>query len=119
MARKHEIPEYRVWQQVKQRCLNPRHRQYKDYGGRGITMCERWRNSFDSFLADVGPRPDPYLTLDRRDNDGNYEPNNCRWATYTEQNLNKRNNTKRLAARQPTEQGKAEARIGALFRLGY
>src|SRR5215204_588492 len=70
-------PEYRAWVNMRQRCLNPRSPQYDRYGGRGITVCERW-NSFVPFLADVGFRPSPVHSLDRIDNDGNYEPGNIR-----------------------------------------
>lgn len=74
---------------MKQRCCNPNHPRFKDWGGRGIKVCDRWRDSFEAFLADMGRRP-PGTTLDRKDNDGNYEPGNCRWATSEEQSMNKR-----------------------------
>jgi hypothetical protein len=75
---------------AKNRCFNHRTPRYKDYGGRGVTMCQRWKDSFAAFLADMGPRPIG-TTLDRwPNNDGHYEPGNCRWATVTEQNRNRR-----------------------------
>lgn len=82
---------YTNWQQMLARCTDENVVQYQDYGGRGIKVCERWRHSFPNFLADMGERPDGH-SLDRIDNEGNYEPGNCRWATRTEQNRNSRRN---------------------------
>jgi hypothetical protein len=82
--------EYKCWAGLRARCRSPRHAQYQDYGGRGISVCERWWESFANFLADMGRRPSPDLSIDRIDNDGNYEPANCRWATTTAQNGNRR-----------------------------
>lgn len=83
-------PTYACWHHAKQRCTNPRNPSYQYYGARGITMCERWFHSFANFLADMGPRPHPNLTLDRIDNDKGYSPDNCRWATYADQLNNQR-----------------------------
>lgn len=85
-------PEYNVWCSMKKRCLNPKHKAYKDYGGRGITVCAAWVNSFEQFIKDMGRRPSALYSVERNDVNGNYEPNNCRWATKTEQSRNQRNN---------------------------
>jgi len=85
-------PEYASWNMMRQRCLNSKCEAYSYYGGRGITICDRWLNSFENFLMDMGYRPSDIHTIDRRENDGNYEPSNCYWATKEEQNNNVRSN---------------------------
>lgn len=91
MATRHEL--YNSFMRMKQRCNNPKSKDYPKYGGRGIKVCERWNgeSGFQHFLSDMGPRPDGQ-SLDRINNDGNYEPSNCRWATRTQQNNNTRRN---------------------------
>lgn len=89
---KRSSSEYRVWLGMKQRCLNPKNPSYSYYGGRGIRVCDSWVGSFEMFLSDMGPRPSLAYSIDRRNNDGNYEPGNCIWATHTEQMNNTRRN---------------------------
>ena len=81
-------PEYAAWAAMKQRCTNRNAPPFIHYGARGISVCERWMNSFEAFLADVGRRPSPKHSIDRIDNDGDYEPGNVRWATRKEQRAN-------------------------------
>lgn len=86
-------PEYRAWHHMRERCYNKNDKRYDDYGGRGIVVCDRWMESFENFLADMGLRPSKEYSLDRfPNNDGNYEPSNCRWATRLQQ-MNGRRNT--------------------------
>lgn len=95
MATRHgqyRTPEYRAWCHMIRRCYSTKASHYQCYGGRGIKVCRRWRASFQNFLADMGRRPSPKHSLDRRDNNGDYTARNCRWATQTEQLLNTRQN---------------------------
>lgn len=83
-------PLYSTWSSMKQRCYNPNEPGYPNYGGRGITICAEWRGNFRQFKQDMGARPSPKHSIERINNDGNYEPSNCKWATQTEQNFNQR-----------------------------
>ena len=89
-----ESPEYRTWDNMVSRCECENGPNFRYYGGRGIRVCNRWRESFSNFLADMGRRPGEGYSLDRINNDGDYEPGNCRWATQKEQMRNQRNNRK-------------------------
>lgn len=85
-------PEYRAWQQMRLRCTSPKHAAWPSYGGRGITVCDRWLESVQAFVADMGPKPTPQHELDRIDNSKGYEPGNCRWATRKANDRNRRSN---------------------------
>lgn len=84
--------EYRIWLGMKNRCLNPKARKYDDYGGRGITICDEWKDDFIAFYRDMGIRPTKNHSVDRRDNDKGYSKDNCYWATRSEQGNNRRGN---------------------------
>lgn len=83
---------YNIWRGMLKRCYDTRAVGYTSYGGQGVTVCDRWRKSFRDFIADMGPRPTNRHQIDRKDSTGNYEPNNCRWATSKENQNNRRNN---------------------------
>lgn len=84
-----EYPEYHIWSGIINRCYNPNNKAYIKYGGRDITVCERWKNSFAAFYEDMGPKPFPRAQIDREENDGNYELSNCRWTTSQINNQNR------------------------------
>lgn len=89
-----ESLEFRSWRAIKDRCYRPSSSSYKNYGAKGIKMCDRWLNSFPNFLEDMGLKPTPGHSIDRINSGGNYEPSNCRWATNIEQSNNQRSNRK-------------------------
>jgi len=109
-------PEYRSWQMMKSRCRNPNNASYKNYGGRGIKICKRWINSFENFLKDMGPRPSAQHTLDRKNNDGNYTPKNCQWATKKEQVANRRPTS--FSSRMITYKGETLTIVAWAHRVG-
>lgn len=120
-----ETPEYTAWSHIKSRCLNKNNKDYHYYGGRGITVCDRWNSSFLNFLDDMGARPDWASSIDRIDTNGNYEPGNCRWATAYTQVKNRRvqkSNTTGTEGVNPHADGGFVARItikGDRIYLGY
>lgn len=119
-------PEYVAYYGMLSRCLNPNTARYPEYGGRGITICDRWIESFEAFYADMGPRPSEDHSLDRRENDGHYEVGNCRWATRTEQQNNTRYNVRHevngkssTIAELSKEHNMSHARIRSRLNYGW
>lgn len=115
-------PEYRSWEKMLERCCNPRHRNFKNYGGRGIVVCDRWATSFQNFYSDMGPSDG--MTIERKDVNGNYEPNNCKWIPLKEQARNRRDtiHVKMYGRNQLLVDWAKELRInyGVLrYRLGF
>jgi hypothetical protein len=105
---------YRIWSHIKQRCFVETCDCYYRYGGRGITMCDEWKNDFAKFASDMGERPSPQHTVDRKDNNGNYCKENCRWATRTEQQSNMRSNVMVSLGGDKVTVSEAARRIGIL-----
>lgn len=111
-------PEHRSWAHAKARCRNPNHRDYQNYGGRGVTFSPLF-DDFAVFLAEVGPKPSPRHTIERIKNERGYEPGNIRWATRTEQNRNKRNNIRLLLNGEPMVLRQAAMAMGLRYLTVY
>ena len=104
MAEKHgmsDSSEYRSWFHMKNRCFNTNNKDYSRYGGRGISVCDRWKNSFQNFFADMGLKPSPKHSIDRIDNNGDYFAENCKWSTHKEQ-VNNRNSNRLITIKNET-----------------
>lgn len=109
--------EYHIWCGMKARCFNENNKSYKNYGGRGITVCDRWRDSFENFYEDMGPRPSSIHQIDRINNDGNYEPGNCKWRTPSENCLNRRCKLGKTGIKNITKDGISYVTV--VTRKGY
>ena len=112
-------PGYNVWRSMKRRCLNKKNSEYHLYGGRGIMICARWIDSYSNFIADMGPRPSPTHSIDRINNNGHYTPLNCRWATRTEQNRNRRNTRMIEVGGKTLPLAEACERYGVPYQLAF
>lgn len=118
--------EYKIWSGIKDRCLNVENKDYEKYGGRGISICDRWRNSFECFIADMGNRPTKQHSIDRKDNNKGYGPVNCHWATEKEQQRNRRSNRiltldgeSKCISEWAEEYGISAQRIGQRLKSGW
>lgn len=123
---KSNLTEHYIWMGMISRCHRPENEAYYKYGGRGICVCDRWRESFEAFLSDMGPRPSRAASVDRIDNSGNYEPSNCRWATARQQSRNTRTNVwlefngrRQIMADWANELGVPSARICRRLKQGW
>jgi len=119
-------PEYSIWMNLRARCNNPKNNRYDSYGARGIKVCDRWMADFVNFLEDMGRRPSKAHSIDRIDNDGNYEPGNCRWATRKEQCRNRRssrflefNGQVKTAAEWAEEVGIEQSTLNLRLKYGW
>lgn len=108
----HEIPEYDTWAEIKTRCYNQKSISFKYYGGRGITMCERWKNSFQAFFDDMGPKPTPDHSIERKEVNGNYEPTNCIWIPLSMQAQNRRDTVRVVMDGEEICAAEASRRLG-------
>jgi hypothetical protein len=104
--------EYIAWYQMNRRCYSPKHPSFDRYGGRGIGVCDRWRDDFMAFFSDMGVRPSPAYSLDRIDNDANYGPDNCRWATYSQQRQNSGLVLDAVGARREGKRWRVNVKVG-------
>jgi len=124
-AKGNRTPEYRAWYHIIQRCGKENSQGYDDYGARGISVCDRWKESYSNFLEDMGERPSPKHSIERLNNDGNYEPSNCKWATTQEQARNRRskkNKTGTIGVAWYTSKQKYHVQIGVnskKIHIGY
>jgi hypothetical protein len=110
--------EYRTWCSMKERCDNPKNKRYQDYGARGISICKRWRTSFQAFLDDMGSKP-PGMTLERKNTNGNYEPSNCTWADNFAQSNNRRNNRRVIHEGQSLTVSQLARKLGVKYSTVY